>query len=81
MNDMSLTKEEAIRRALLQTPEMKKHVSEAEIAEYDNLADFLYFSKNPYVRALNILITGTTEEKNEKLIYSELLTNLRSLED
>ena len=69
MNDMSLTKEEAIRRALLQTPEMKKHVSEAEIAEYDNLADF------------NILITGTTEEKNEKLIYSELLTNLRSLED
>lgn len=78
---MSMTNEEIVVDALLKTPEMKKHITAEEIAEYDNLEDFFFYSKNPYAKALDVLIRGITENKNEKLIYDELLFNLKSLED
>lgn len=81
MNNVSLTNEEMVVNALLKTPEMKKHVTDEELAEYDGPDDLLFFSKNPYIKALSILIKGTTVNKDDKLIYNELITTLKSLED
>lgn len=47
---MSMTNEEIVVDALLKTPEMKKHITAEEIAEYDNLEDFFSIAKIPMRR-------------------------------
>lgn len=80
MSSTSLTNEELVVTALLKTPEMKKHISQEELAEYESIQDLLYYSKNPYVKALAVLVKGTTDGKKDQLIYDELLFNLKGLE-